>query len=62
MLVMSALHAWMIAQRDLVPEDSAISRALDHSLKRWAALSSYLDDGAVPHEQAGKPSLTHNLT
>lgn len=48
MLVMEMLHAWMIAQRDLVPEGSAISRALDYSLKRWAALSRYLDDGAVP--------------
>jgi transposase len=37
----------MLAQRDLVPEGSAISRALDYSLKRWAALSRYLDDGAV---------------
>ena len=46
--VMDRLHAWMIAQRDLVPEGSAISRALDYSLKRWAALSRYLDDGAVP--------------
>jgi len=36
------------AQRDVVPEGSAISRALDYSLKRWAALSHYLDDGAVP--------------
>ncbi|KPY88993.1 Transposase orf3 [Pseudomonas syringae pv. tagetis] len=46
--VMDVLHTWMIAQRDLVPEGSAISRALDYSLKRWAALSRYLDDGAVP--------------
>ncbi|CAH0240040.1 hypothetical protein SRABI111_02889 [Pseudomonas carnis] len=46
--VMDRLHAWMIAQRDLVPEGSAISRALDYSLKRWPALSRYLDDGAVP--------------
>ncbi|SUD31799.1 protein TnpC1 [Pseudomonas fluorescens] len=46
--VMNMLHAWMIAQRDLVPEGSAISRALDYSLKRWAALSRYLGDGAVP--------------
>lgn len=38
----------MIAQRYLVPEGSAISRALDYSLKRWATLSRYLDDGAVP--------------
>ncbi|MCR8718021.1 IS66 family transposase, partial [Pseudomonas syringae] len=46
--VMDMLHAWMSAQRDLVPEGSAISKALDYSLKRWVALSRYLDDGAVP--------------
>ncbi|MEY9335354.1 hypothetical protein ABH911_005665 [Pseudomonas protegens] len=46
--VMNMLHAWMIVQRNLVPEGSAISKALDYSLKRWAALSRYLDDGAVP--------------
>ena len=46
--VMDRLHAWMIALRDLVPEGSAISRALDYSLKRWAALSRYLDCGLVP--------------
>ncbi len=45
---MNMLHAWMIAQRDLVPEGSAISRALDYSLKRWAALSCYLENVAVP--------------
>lgn len=46
--VMDALHAWMVAQRDIVHNGSAIGRALDHSRKRWAALSRYLDDGAVP--------------
>ncbi|KPX23739.1 ISPpu14, transposase Orf3, partial [Pseudomonas amygdali pv. eriobotryae] len=46
--VMDALHAWMIAQRQLVPDGSAIAKALDYSLKRWTALSRYLDDGAVP--------------
>ncbi len=40
----------MIAQRDDVPEGSAISRALYYSLKRWAALSRHLDDGGVPIE------------
>jgi len=38
--VMATLHAWMTVQRDLVPEGSAISRALDYSLKRWVALSA----------------------
>ena len=46
--LMDMLHAWMLAQRDLAPEGSAISRALDYSLKRWAALSRYLNDGAIP--------------
>jgi transposase len=42
------LHEWMQAQRELVPEGSATARALDYSLKRWVALTRYLDDGAVP--------------
>ena len=38
----------MIAQRELVHDGVAIAKALDYSLKRRAALSRYLDDGAVP--------------
>lgn len=43
-----ALHDWMLAQRDLVPNGSATAKALDYSLKRWVALTRYLVDGAVP--------------
>jgi transposase len=46
--VADALHKWMIGQRERVPEGSAIMKALDYSLKRWAALTRYLDDGSVP--------------
>ena len=46
--VMDALHTWMTAQRDIVHNGSAISKALDYNFKRWMALSRYLDDGAVP--------------
>ena len=42
------LHKWMLAQRALVPEGSAIAKALDYSLKRWVALTRYLSDGSVP--------------
>ncbi|MEV4698110.1 IS66 family transposase [Pseudomonas brassicacearum] len=42
------LHEWMLAQRELVPEGSATVKALDYSLKRWVALTRYLNDGAVP--------------
>src|SRR6195952_1470859 len=43
-----ALHNWMLTQRDLVPNGSATAKALDYSLKRWVALTRYLEDGAVP--------------
>ena len=46
--ILNALHTWMLAQRDLVPEGSAIAKALDYSLKRWGALARYIEDGAVP--------------
>jgi len=46
--LIDALHTWMLAQRDLVPEGSAIANALDYSLKRWTALTRYLEDWAVP--------------
>lgn len=42
------LHAWMLAQRMRVPDGSGTAKALDYSLKRWAALTRYLDDGCVP--------------
>lgn len=47
------LHDWMLAQRDLVPNGSATAKTLDYSLKRWVALTRYLDDttmGAWPLE------------
>jgi len=31
-----------------VPNGSATAKALDYSLKRWAALTRYLDDGGLP--------------
>lgn len=46
--VADALHQWMILHRQKVPENSAIAKALDYSLKRWTALMRYLDDGEIP--------------
>lgn len=37
--IIDALHTWMIARKQLVPEGSAIAKALDYSLKRWIALT-----------------------
>jgi transposase len=46
--VVDALHAWMLAQRSQVPDGTATAKALDYSLKRWAALTRYVDDGHLP--------------
>jgi transposase len=46
--ILDGLHQWMQAQRTKVPNGVATAKALDYSLKRWAALTRYLDDGSVP--------------
>ncbi|MFE8073471.1 IS66 family transposase [Marinobacteraceae bacterium S3BR75-40.1] len=46
--IADALHQWMVAQRQKVPDGSGTAKALDYSLKRWTALTRYLEDGAVP--------------
>jgi transposase len=46
--IADALYAWMVGQRKLVSEGSAIAKALDYSLRRWEALVRYLLDGQVP--------------
>ena len=43
-----ALNQWLKQQRQRVPDGSATARAIDYSLKRWAALTRYLDDGDLP--------------
>ena len=43
-----ALQQWMQAQREKVPPGSATAKALDYSLKRWAALTRYLHDARLP--------------
>lgn len=42
------LQTWLIAHRQKVPDGTATAKAIDYSLKRWSALTRYLDDGAVP--------------
>lgn len=42
------LHQWMIDLRPRVANGSGLARALDYTLRRWAALARYLDDGHYP--------------
>ena len=43
-----AFHAWMLLHRQKVTDGSATAKALDYSLKRWTALTQFLDNGQLP--------------
>ena len=43
-----AFKQWMLLQRQKITDGSATARALDYSLKRWTALTQFLDDGQLP--------------
>ena len=46
--VLDALHQWMTLQRQKLPDSSATAKALDYSLRRWTALTRFVDDGRLP--------------
>ena len=46
--ILEALQQWMLRQRQQIPDSSATAKALDYSLRRWAALTRFADDGHWP--------------
>lgn len=46
--ILKALHEWMLLQRQQLPDSSATAKAMDYSLKRWAALTRFTTDGQLP--------------
>ena len=46
--ILDALHQWMVLQRQQVAGNSATATALDYSLKRWTALTRFVDDPQLP--------------
>jgi len=46
--LVDALHQWMLLQRQRVTDGTAIAKALDYSLKRWVALTRFVEDGRLP--------------
>jgi hypothetical protein len=46
--VAALLHRWLLLQRQQVPPGSATCKAIDYSLKRWQALTRYINDGELP--------------
>ena len=46
--LLDALHQWLVLNRQKITPGSATAKALDYSLKRWAALTRFVDDGQLP--------------
>ena len=46
--ILDALREWMVRQRQQVAGNSATVKALDYSLKRWVALTRFVDDPQLP--------------
>jgi transposase len=41
-------HRWLLTLRQATLAGSGLAKAIDYSLKRWSALTRYLDDGRYP--------------
>ena len=46
--LVQTLHDWLMLNRQKVPEGSATAKAIDYSLRRWKALTRFLQDGQLP--------------
>jgi transposase len=46
--ILDKLRHWLIGQREQVTNGTTSAKAIDYSLKRWQALTRYVDDGQVP--------------
>src|SRR5450830_884670 len=45
---LDAMHLWLVQLRKSSAEGSALSKAIDYSLKRWPAFTRYADSGHLP--------------
>jgi hypothetical protein len=46
--ITDTLHEWLTLHRQRPTDGTAIARAIDYSLGRWAALVRFVDDGDLP--------------
>ena len=46
--IADSLYRWLQEKRQLTSKNAGITKAIDYCLKRWMALTQYLDDGSLP--------------
>ncbi len=52
--IADVMHKWLLLQRSKIPDGSATAKAINYSLKRWVALTHYLEDGLVTSHSAAQ--------
>ena len=55
--LLDALHQWMLLQRQRVSDGGAAAKALDYSLRRWVALTRFVEDGRLPIDNSKRPPI-----
>jgi len=46
--LLQAFHAWLLAQRQSITDNTPTAKAIDYATKRWASMVRYADDGRLP--------------
>ena len=46
--ILARFHEWLMLQRQRATDGTALANAIDYSLRRWAALTRFIDDGRLP--------------
>ena len=46
--VAQLMYKWLMAHRPQISDGSAGAKAMDYTIKRWTALTRFLDDGQLP--------------
>ncbi len=50
--LLDALHRWLMLNRQKITGGSVTAKALDYSLRRWGALTGFVDDGQLPADNS----------
>lgn len=59
--IIKALHLWMMTQHTKATPNGASAKALNYAIKRWTALSVYLDNPAAPIDNNRIENLIRSL-
>ncbi|ECN8188808.1 IS66 family transposase, partial [Salmonella enterica subsp. enterica serovar Typhimurium] len=46
--IADSLYRWLQEKRQLTSKNASITKAIEYCLKRWQALTRYLEDGSLP--------------